>query len=274
MPETRFLFWNLNRKPIAHVAAAIASEQGSDIVVLAESGERAALLREFNRDLIPTGRGFHLTESNCPAVTILTQFSADLMMPVRESPHISIRRLNLPAREELLLCAAHLPSKLRSGDDDQFARCFELARQIIEVENHIGHRRSVLLGDFNMNPFESGMVAANGLHGVMSRQIASRVSRIVGGREHHFFYNPMWGHLGDLRGTTSGSYFYDSGGYVNYFWNVFDQVLMRPQLAERFDPASLRIVTSVGMRSLVGATGRPDRQLFSDHLPIVFSLRF
>lgn len=108
----------------------------------------------------------------------------------------------------------------------------------------------------------------------MSRQIVSRISRSVEGREHHFFYNPMWAHLGDLRGSTSGSYFYDSGSFVNYFWNVFDQVLMRPQLAEQFDPTSIRIITSVGAHSLVGATGRPDRRLFSDHLPIVFTLSF
>ncbi len=125
-----------------------------------------------------------------------------------------------------------------------------------------------------MNPFEAGMIAANGLHAVMSRQVASRIARTVQGREHLFFYNPMWGQMGDRASTTAGSYFFDAAELVNYFWNVFDQVLMRPQLAERFDPASLRIVTSVGSRSLVGADGRPNVDSFSDHLPVVFSLHF
>lgn len=272
MAETRFLFWNLNRKALADVAAAIAIEQGSDIVVLAESGDPSSLLREFNRSMGQTGRGFHLTRGICKAITILTRFSAELIRPVWESARVSIRQLELPAQAELLIGAVHFPSKLHWSDASQSFECVELARQIAAEEDRAGHRCSILVGDFNMNPFESGMVAANGLHAVMSRQIASRIARTVQGREHLFFYNPMWGHMGDLRGTTAGSYFFDAAELVNYFWNVFDQVMMRPQLAEQFDPASLRILTSVGSRSLVAADGRPDAHSFSDHLPIVFSL--
>jgi endonuclease/exonuclease/phosphatase family metal-dependent hydrolase len=196
------------------------------------------------------------------------------MKPVWENERVSIRRLELPARAGLLICAVHLPSKLHWSDASQSFECFELARQIVAEEDRAGHRRSVLIGDFNMNPFEPGMIAANGLHAVMSRQVASRVTRTVQGREHRFLYNPMWNYLGDLRGTTAGSYFFDAAEHVNYFWNVFDQVLMRPELAERFDPSTLSILTSVGSRSLVRPDGRPDSRLYSDHLPIVFSLTF
>lgn len=125
-----------------------------------------------------------------------------------------------------------------------------------------------------MNPFESGMVATEGLHSVMSRRIANRHVRTVQGREYRFFYNPMWGHFGDAETDTAGSYFYQSAEHVNYFWNVFDQVLLRPEVAKGFDPAQLRILTSVGGRSLVRKDGRPDSASGSDHLPIVFELDF
>jgi len=86
------------------------------------------------------------------------------------------------------------------------------------------------------------------------------------------FYNPMWSHFGDARTDTAGSYYYERAQHVNYFWNMFDQVLIRPELAERFDANKLRIITSVGARSL-RPDGRPDRN-YSDHLPIVFELDF
>lgn len=146
----------MNRKPIADVAAAIAIEQHSDVVVLAESGDPVTLLKQFNPELGRASGGYHLAEGNCQAITVLTRFSSQLVVPTWESERVSIRRLRLPAREELLMCAVHLPSKMYSRDDDQRARCFELARQIAEAEDRAGHRRSVLLGDFNMNPFESG----------------------------------------------------------------------------------------------------------------------
>jgi hypothetical protein len=65
-------------------------------------------------------------------------------------------------------------------------------------------------------------VAASGLHAVMSRQVASREVRTVQGREHRFFYNPMWSHFGDANRDTAGTYYFEHAEQVNYFWNVFD----------------------------------------------------
>ena len=67
---------------------------------------------------------------------------------------------------------------------------------------------------------------------------------------------------------------YDGAEHVNYYWNTFDQVLLRPELAERFDSNSLTIVKSVGPMSLVRADGRPDSASGSDHLPLLFEVEF
>lgn len=276
MPSTRFLFWNINRKPLAEAVADLAEEQRADVVVLAESRlDPAAILRALN-----TGRrgGFHFPPETSKRVTIFTRFSRRFLRPAPEndrSSHMAIRRLALPARPEILVVAVHLPSKLRkSHHESQTSECFEWARRIIAEEERAGHRRTVVLGDFNLNPFEPGLVAANCFNSVMSRQIASGRSRTVLGQKFPFFYNPMWGHLGDLRGHTAGSYFYNSSEHVNYYWNVFDQVLIRPELVGGFDSSQLRIVASVGQRHLVRANGRPNGTDFSDHLPIVFELVF
>jgi exonuclease III len=273
LPSTRFLFWNINRKPLADVVADLVEEQKSDVVMLAECDIKPALiLRSLNRD--PLG-AFHISVGVSNAVLIFTRFSREFLHPAFESDRVSIRRLTLPDRSEVILAAAHLPSKLHLSPESQTFECVNLAEKIIAVEEAAGHRRTVLVGDFNMNPFESGMVAAKGLHSVMSRRLMEeRDGRTVQGDEYSFFYNPMWSHLGDAKSNTAGSYFYDSSEQVNYFWNMFDQVLLRPELARRFDPGCLRIVTSVGTRSLVRENGRPDNTWSSDHLPISFELDF
>jgi len=48
--------------------------------------------------------------------------------------------------------------------------CIRLADEIRREELGIGHERTVLMGDFNMNPFEIGMISATGLHAVMDRR--------------------------------------------------------------------------------------------------------
>jgi hypothetical protein len=249
LPSTTFLFWNINRKPLAQVVAELADEHQVDIIVLAESATSAgSLQRELNSG---NWALFHLPHGLSRSLTFFTRFSTEFLQPVFESDRVSIRRLALPARSEVLVAAAHLPSKLHWSSESQPYECVELAQRIVDAENRAGHRRTVLLGDFNMNPFESGMVAAGGLNSVMSRAVADRVTRTVQGREYPFFYNPMWGHFGDAKGETAGSYFYDSAEHVNYYWNVFDQVLIRPELAREFDTRTLRILTSVGSRALV-----------------------
>ena len=61
------------------------------------------------------------------------------------------------------------------------------------------------------------------------------------------------------------------GGPESVFWNMFDQVLIRPSLLDQF--AGVRILTKVGVQSLSNKSGRPDKSLGSDHYPIIFSLK-
>ena len=273
MPVTRFLFWNINRKPLAGLVADLAEIHQVDVVVLAECDtDPSAMLQALNR---APETGFHYPNAGlCRQITVFTRFSGDSLEPVSETERTSIRRLTLPARKPVLLAAAHLPSKLRWLEESQKFECVELARQIAAAEQQAGHHRTILVGDLNMNPFEAGVVGAAGLNSVMSRRIASRGTRTVQGREYRFFYNPMWSHFGDAKSETAGSYFYDAGEHVNYYWHLFDQVLLRPELAERFDPSRLSIVKSVGGVSLVTADGRPDGANVSDHLPLVFEVEF
>jgi hypothetical protein len=272
LPTTKFLFWNINRKPIAGVVAELAVIPKADVVILVECATaRSSLLAALNAG---PGQGFRLSTGISRGVTILTRFSREFLRPVFESDHVSIGRLALPARSEVLVAAVHLPSKLYWSGDSQAFECVELARRITEAEDRAGHQRTALVGDMNMNPFEPGLVSTVGLNAVMSRRIAERATRTVQGRAYRLFYNPMWGHLGDTESDTAGSYFYDTAEHLNYFWNVFDQVLLRPELAKRFDSDQLSIVKSVGARSLVRPDGRPDATLYSDHLPIVFGLDF
>lgn len=254
------------------MVAELAATHKADVVILAESAiVSMGLLAALNNG---PGNGFHLSTGVSKGITILTRFSREFFRPVFESDHISIGRLMLPARSEVLLAAVHLPSKLYWSNESQSFECVELARRIAEEEDGAGHQRTALVGDMNMNPLEPGLVSSVGLNAVASRRIAQRVTRIVQGRDYRLFYNPMWGHFGDASSDTAGSYFYDSAEHLNYFWNIFDQVLLRPELAKRFDSNQLSIVRSVGERSLVREDGRPDVTLYSDHLPIVFELDF
>jgi endonuclease/exonuclease/phosphatase family metal-dependent hydrolase len=144
-------------------------------------------------------------------------------------------------------------------------------RRITDAEKAIGHSRTVVIGDFNMNPFESGVVGSEGFHAIMARAIAAQETRTVLGEDRHFFYNPMWSLLGDMSVGPPGTYYYQSSAPVSYFWHMFDQVLLRPSLAHSLQRNDLAILTEAGDQSLLDRHGRPDRRV-SDHLPIFIRL--
>jgi hypothetical protein len=141
---TKFLFWNINRKPLAELVAQLADVHAIDVLILAESGVKTELLlRALNSS---TKRTFHYPVGLSKYITIFTRFSRDFLQPSFESERISIRRLALPARSELLIAAVHFPSKLHWSTESQAFECTELARRLETEETRAGHQRTVLLG--------------------------------------------------------------------------------------------------------------------------------
>ena len=265
-----FLFWNTNRKPLQNEIRTLVQAHQVDLVILSEvAASPVSLLQDLNSGATSD---FHFAAGLCDRIRIFTRFSSDFLIATHESERISIRRLRLPARLEILVVAVNLSSKLYQSEDSQAFECLEIARTITEQEEKVGHERTLIVGDLNMNPFEKGLVSANGLNAVMSRQIASRRTRVVASREYRFFFNPMWAHFGDRADRPPGTYYYDRSEHVNYYWNILDQVIVRPDLMDRCDGESIKVLTKVGERSLLLDDGRPNNRDFSDHLPLLFEI--
>lgn len=264
-----FLFWNVARRELGASVARLAKRHDADIVILVESqtphAEMFDLLAEH------AGDTFHLPYTLLDRIRIYTRFSAEFTVIQRESPRFAIHHVELPAADPFILAAAHMPDKSHTSEESAHSEFFFFSQDIRAVEEKQGHQRTIAVGDFNAGPFEQGVVSAAGLNAVPSRRIAARGSRTVQGRKHTFFYNPMWNLFGDHT-PPPGTFYYDSSADVQYFWNMFDQVLVRPSLLDRFSTSELAILTSDGDRPLVTPAGLPDGAQASDHLPIVFRL--
>lgn len=265
-----FLFWNVKRNPLERVVASLAMAHDVDVLVLAESPlPHAHSIKDSSGT---SGTGFQLAPSMCTRLAVYTRFSNSLVVPVKEASTFTIRRVELPLRPGILMAAAHLPSKLRWRDESQPFEAVEFARVIRQAEMEVGHRRTVVLGDLNMNPYEPGLLAAPSLNATMTRQVASKGARKVQGKVYPYFFNPMWGLFNDGARGVPGTYYRASSEHVTAFWNMFDQVLVRPDLLGRFRTESVRILTTDGGARLLNKNGIPNASEFSDHLPIVFQL--
>jgi len=258
-----FFFWNLARRSLVKELARAIKEHQVDIVVLAES----ALDRDEIRRQIP---GLSEPETYSQKIKIYTSGDPSRIIPAFDDPsrRLTIRRIVLPSHAEILLAAVHFHDKTNWTDEDQLVEATNLARDIVKIEEHFGHTRTLLVGDLNMNPFDKAVVAAAGLHGVMTKSVARKQTRTVAAREYRFFYNPMWAHFGDRTSAPPGTTFYQKAVQIMYFWNIVDQVLVRPDLMDALH--DVRILDNIGETSLVDVAGRP---FLSDHLPLLFRLQ-
>lgn len=268
-----FLLWNLNRQPLQGLVARLVQERRVDVLILLEcSISVGTLLGELHEK---TGRIFHYCSSPAKQkkIQVFTSFPARFMTPVAESHRYSIRKLNPPSgHSSILLAMVHFPSKLHWNAESQAQECSIVARMVEEEERTAGHTRTVLVGDLNMNPFEPGMIGTAGFHATASRRRALREWRTVQQRRYQYFHNPMWRLFGDGENSPPGTYHYESREHVAYFWNMFDQVLLRPSLLPVFRSEHLAIVSSVEGTSLLNGAGEPDHHVGSDHLPVAFSI--
>lgn len=267
----KILFWNLNRKELSEELRSISQECDADIVILAESPlSDTSVLKALN---VGRNRKFQLPLNLSTRLNIYVRLNREAVIPLSDSGGVAIRRIIPPLGLDFILVAVHLPSKLHLDPIDHSLLSVRLSNAISEAESRVGHKRTVVIGDFNMNPFEDGLVSADGLHAVMDRSTAMREQRTVQGEKKDFFYNPMWSRFGDLTKGPPGTYHYASSGQVCYFWNIFDQVLLRPSLLKYFQENNLKVITKFNGTNLLSDIGKPDKKKFSDHLPITINLK-
>ena len=270
--EITFLFWNVNRRPLAPLVAEIAREKSVDVVILAESdGDDTAYIESLTNQ---TGRAFNKPYANSDKIDVFTHLPRDSVRPVYDhaSRRMTVRRLVLE-KTDLLLVALHFQSKVNWSDQDQAGEAGNLCREVCRLEDEHGHQRTIVVGDFNMNPFEPGMTSCHGFHAVMTKAIAQKNRRMVSGSDYRFFYNPSWNHFGDRTPGPAGTHYYAPGKPIQFYWNHFDQLLLRPSLLPYFHD-DFAVLDRCGERSLLSQHGQPDETVGSDHLPILFRLQF
>lgn len=207
-----FLFWNMggegSKKTPEEVVAETAREarrldvlrnlaesRNVDVVMLAECPVDARrVLSELNRGTRQKGLQFREADSDsqCKKILIFPRFPARFLLRRSEGPRFTGRLISLPEpRPPLVLFVVHFGSKLYKSDASQTLAAPGFSQIVKDLEKKAKHDRTLIVGDFNMNPFEDGVVGAEGLNAAMTRWVAEKVERKIEGVKYPFFYNPM-----------------------------------------------------------------------------------
>lgn len=261
----KYLFWNTNKKIINDYLVKLSQNNDYDMIILAEyEDDINDLLKKMQKSKIT----MYKIMTNCKRIKILSKSKPNNIKHCNETEYYTIKILEVNKKEKQIIGAVHLPSKLYAKDEDRRMEISELVNDIEKLEYKYATNNTIIVGDFNADPFDGCMIKVTGLHSVSSKDVALKLKRVVKKREYTMFYNPMWNKFGDYEGVA-GTYYYSGGTAEEIFWHIFDQVIIRPQLISRFEEGKLNIITKIGDDILL----KKDRKIMiSDHLPIEFSI--
>lgn len=265
------MFWNVGRTETLLFAPACI-ESDVDILLLAECPLPSAVVIGRLNSLVVDSRFFyeHRQETEQRAVRCFTSLPSRSLKPRMAGFRFSIDVVAPPAALPFLMVSVHAPSKLHREPHDQELYFQNLKQEIERIELEAGHSRTIVIGDFNVAPFDPALVAAQSMNAVMDKTIASRRTRNIFDRQYSYFYNPVWSIIGDDSAGPPGSYYYNHESSHSYFWHSFDQILLRPDMIPYWNHTEMLIPTTISDSALL-KNGRPDTTI-SDHLPLVVRL--
>jgi endonuclease/exonuclease/phosphatase family metal-dependent hydrolase len=274
----RFGLWNVHaawRKPkatrhIPKLVAAFVASEAIDVFIAVEVGERAA---DIGKAIEKLGYTLVLDAERFAVYSRLPKAKfEELNGPIKKT-RSAILAVTSPAFLPFLLVLVHGRDSRNSKIGTQTLVLRRIVNNVKWAEDWLGHKRTVVLGDFNANPFDEPILAADGLHAIMSKTEANRRVRKVADDPYEMFYRPMFRLIDQADDSPPATYFYGGSDTVEHFWHMLDQVVIRPDLIPYFESSSLRIMKRLGTVDLLDTSGRPNVAKSSDHLPLVFDIR-
>lgn len=267
---TRLLFWNLKKNlRLLRLLGDVIRERDVDVIVTAENPLEPRRMAKSLSEVAGQKFVLHSGKIN-KRITVFASKSIKIGPPIAESKYLVVYPFNV-GPHEVLLASIHGISRLENELEGLNEEACNAAEFLRDTEVARKHRRTVLIGDFNLNPFDRGMATARGFYGVMSRADAARKIQRLNFREYPLFYNPMWSRLGDESPGPPGSYYRSRTEHLSYYWHTYDQVLIRPELFPCFDARNLEVLTRIGSVELL-RNRIPDAENLSDHLPVLIGL--
>lgn len=265
----RLLSWNLDLRPNWRVVGEVLNENDVDVAVVIESPKpRAADTMALNSG----ANIYHVSTAGASSVFFVINARTCSIGPIHDDELFSIVKISHKSGVEFSLVGVHLWSKLHTEPPDRHELAIMVAQEIRLHVHTAFEPRYIIMGDFNMDPFEPGIRGASGFHATMSRPIAQSESRKVAKKKMPILYNPSWSAFATQTSDVYGSYYYRSGKPDTQFWHMLDQALVSPSLLQYVADPAVRLVSSTSSTSLRSARGLLSKSTVSDHLPILLRL--
>jgi len=211
MLKLKFLYWNINNKssPFEDEVRRLVDDNGIDVLILSENENIPAstvLGNDFNAVDLKLDNGakkwvqvFYKTSvsyriTHHSEYTELEDEGGNGTVFPKKVNRIQVFKISGGVVDTYLACV-HFPSKLHHDEITHLQLVPNYKDKVHSLTQN--SKRLFIVGDFNMNPFDYGMVEPTGFYAHNHRELVSVETHKRLGDHRTLYYNPSWTLLGD-----------------------------------------------------------------------------
>jgi len=259
----RFIYWNTKKNSDASVILEILNEEFPDVLFLSETEESLILNILSQLDSINYK---HFENPGCDRIKIIARKNLNVSLSKQSTYYSALR----DSENDVTIVSVHLPSQLYQNIDGLkgFMRDFRH-----EIDQEIGssvNDNIILIGDFNINPFDKPMIDFDGFSASNSKTLKKESVHLS--KRKSLYYNPTW--MLYAKNNFPGTIYYRRPSAFSYDvleHHFLDQVLLSYNMSQNIFSEKISILEKTTHHTFFDATSNSIK--LSDHLPLIYEYK-
>lgn len=257
------LFWNLKRNAIEDYIIDCIVENNIDIAIFSEyEGINFLTIESALGNLYTRILGVQADGK----VSLIAK-KTFIVEVVQQQHRYSLYSVKTGVKD-YILSAIHLEDRGNYETEDRVETIKCLVGDIEKTEELLKCNNTIVIGDFNANPYDEELLSKYAFNAVLFKAIIGR-SEVTNPNsiKRKRFYNPILHYISEDT-EMYGSFYYEQN-HMTPYWHCLDQILVRKSLVDSV--VDVKYLKKINLRGLLG--GKVPNKEISDHLPLVVCLQ-
>lgn len=258
------LFWNLKGHAIEDYVIECIAENDVDIVLFSEF---AGI--DFNKIEDGLGKMYVRVRGIEDDIKVSAMAKVTICMSsIQQEKRYNVYKIETVLKK-YLLAGVHLEDRRNYKNSDRIDTIQHLMADIEKTEDTFTCDNTIVIGDFNANPYDEELLSAYAFNAVLFKKVIDKNEFTnFKGEKRKRLYNPILHYISENT-EMYGSFYLDGQSQTSYWW-CLDQVLVRKVLANNI--VNVQYLKSVGSRDLLRKDKIPNKNI-SDHLPLLVNIQ-
>lgn len=259
----KFVYWNSKKHAEFSTISDILTDVSPDVLFLAETEEQLIV---SNYSLLAASGFEHFENPGCDRIIVIKKTTTILNLSKQAHYYSALK----DPVNDVTIVSVHLPSQMYQPMDGLKSHLRDFRQEVDEEFGSSLEKNILLIGDFNINPFEKPMIDFDGFSASNSRNLRKEAVHLR--KRKALYYNPTWTLYSN--NIFPGTMYYQrpsASAFDVLEHHFLDQVVMSYSMSKRIAHESISILENTV--SSIFFDAKSNTVQHSDHLPLTYEYK-